>query len=414
MNDSINWDPIAGAGAYSQDRAYAVSYNRPFITRDGTGRLRARRTTCSAPTMRRSTGSRSRDTTSPTSPASTPTGSGPTTSRTTRRSSRSATMNTGRATSAPMSRKPAMPASTCSSGAATKSTGRPAGRPPTAPTARAYRTLVCYKETLAVADRMPGRRTTTISTRPTSGPGPGCDTRFHGNPLAGGGNPEDVDPITGLNPACHCGENQLIGQLFGPDGTGQFGGALDVPAELRQAAGLARHHRRERRQARHRPGHPRLRMGHVPRRQAAPGRAHQAVGDDDFLGRHPRRPGQHHPPRESRRTTCRSTGRQRRAGLRRRHGVLELGAEQQARQLALRRADREYRHQAVHHEHVRGHGDPAGGRRRHPDLAGSEARQRLERHHAPPWPRSTTCRTSSRRSRPSRSPAPRPTMTATR
>ena len=56
------------------------------------------------------------------------------------------------------------------------------------------------------------------------------DTRFHGNPLAGGGNLQDVDPITGLNPACHCGQNQLTGQLFGPDGTGQFGGALDVPS----------------------------------------------------------------------------------------------------------------------------------------------------------------------------------------
>ena len=36
-NDSINWDPIPGAGNNSQDRAYAVSYNRPFITDDGTG-----------------------------------------------------------------------------------------------------------------------------------------------------------------------------------------------------------------------------------------------------------------------------------------------------------------------------------------------------------------------------------------
>ena len=36
-NDSINWDPIPGAGSHSQDRAYAVSYNRPFITDDGTG-----------------------------------------------------------------------------------------------------------------------------------------------------------------------------------------------------------------------------------------------------------------------------------------------------------------------------------------------------------------------------------------
>ncbi len=78
-NDSIDWDPIPGAGLHSQDRAYAVSYNRPFITRDGTGRFQARRTICSVPIMRRSTGSRSKDTTSPTSPASTPIGSAPTT-----------------------------------------------------------------------------------------------------------------------------------------------------------------------------------------------------------------------------------------------------------------------------------------------------------------------------------------------
>ena len=110
MNDSINWDPIPGAGSYSQDRAYAVSYNRPFITATAPARRRARRTICSAPTMRRSTGSRSRATTSPTSRASTPTGSGPTTSRTTSRSSRSAMTNTGRATSAQTSRKRAIPA----------------------------------------------------------------------------------------------------------------------------------------------------------------------------------------------------------------------------------------------------------------------------------------------------------------
>lgn len=94
-----------------------------------------------------------------------------------------------------------------------------------------YRTLVCYKETLAVADPNADPADYVNLDPSDIWTGTWRDVRFHGNPLAGGGNPEDVDPITGLCPYCHCGENALIGQLFGPDGTGQFGGALDVPTE---------------------------------------------------------------------------------------------------------------------------------------------------------------------------------------
>lgn len=94
-----------------------------------------------------------------------------------------------------------------------------------------YRTLVCYKETLAVADPNAGPEDYYNLDPSDIWTGTWRDVRFHGNPLAGGGNPADVDPITGLCPYCHCGENALTGQLFGPDGTGQFGGALDVPAE---------------------------------------------------------------------------------------------------------------------------------------------------------------------------------------
>ncbi len=97
-----------------------------------------------------------------------------------------------------------------------------------------YRTLVCYKETLAVADPNAGPADYYNLDPSDIWTGTWRDTRFHGNPLAGGGNPADVDPITGLCPYCHCGENQLTGQLFGPDGTGKFG-ALDVPS---QYAGL--------------------------------------------------------------------------------------------------------------------------------------------------------------------------------
>ena len=94
-----------------------------------------------------------------------------------------------------------------------------------------YRTLVCYKETLAVADPNAGPEDY-VNLDPTDvWTGTWRDVRFHGNPLSGGGALVDVDPITGLCPYCHCGENALTGQLFGPDGTGQFGGALDVPTE---------------------------------------------------------------------------------------------------------------------------------------------------------------------------------------
>ncbi|ETX30397.1 DUF4082 domain-containing protein [Roseivivax isoporae] len=92
------------------------------------------------------------------------------------------------------------------------------------------RTLVCYKETWA-------------NTNPNAGPddyvnldptniwtGTWRDTRFEGNPLAGVGLPEDL--VSGQPHTCNCAENALTGQLFGPDGTGEFGGALDVPGEF--------------------------------------------------------------------------------------------------------------------------------------------------------------------------------------
>ena len=131
------------------------------------------------------------------------------------------------------------------------------------------------------------------------------------------------------------------------------------------------------------------------------------------LGRHPRRPGQHRRPGYRDPQPLALPDRERRTGLRRRHHLLELGPQRRARELALRRADREHRHPAVHDQHVRRHGDPAGRRRRLPDLAGAEARQRVDRHTSPPRRRSTTCPRTSRRCRRSRSPAPRPTTTAT-
>lgn len=93
-----------------------------------------------------------------------------------------------------------------------------------------YRTLVCYKETWA-------------NTNPNAGPadyvnldpadiwtGTWRDIRFQANPLAG--YPAPNDGISGQPHTCNCAENALSGQLFGPDGTGEFGGALDVPAQF--------------------------------------------------------------------------------------------------------------------------------------------------------------------------------------
>ena len=93
-----------------------------------------------------------------------------------------------------------------------------------------YRTLVCYKETWAVADPNAGPEDYYDLDPTDIWTGTWRDTRFHGNPDAGGGTMEDL--LNGQCPTCNCAENSLTGQLFGPDGTGEFGGALDVPEEF--------------------------------------------------------------------------------------------------------------------------------------------------------------------------------------
>jgi hypothetical protein len=76
-----------------------------------------------------------------------------------------------------------------------------------------YRTLVSYKETWAngTIDAGPGDYANIDPSNEWTGTW--RDLRFVGNPGATGQEPE----------------NSLTGQLFGPDGTGEFGGALDVP-----------------------------------------------------------------------------------------------------------------------------------------------------------------------------------------
>ncbi|MDP3494090.1 MAG: DUF4082 domain-containing protein, partial [Hyphomonadaceae bacterium] len=97
-----------------------------------------------------------------------------------------------------------------------------------------YRTLVCYKETLAVADRNAGPEDY-VDLDPTNiWTGTWRDMRFvgatdaNGNYISGG----LPETITGLLSECACVETMLTGQLFGPDGTGEFGGAIQIPEEF--------------------------------------------------------------------------------------------------------------------------------------------------------------------------------------
>ena len=91
-----------------------------------------------------------------------------------------------------------------------------------------HRTLVCYKETWAHADPNADPEDYYDLDPTDVWTGTWRDARFIGNPLAGG--PDDRSSLSGQPHLCNCAENSLTGQLFGPDGTGEFGGALDVPA----------------------------------------------------------------------------------------------------------------------------------------------------------------------------------------
>ena len=92
-----------------------------------------------------------------------------------------------------------------------------------------YRTLVCYKETWSNTDPDAGPEDYPNLDPSDIWTGTWRDMRFAGNPLAGVGLPGDL--VSGQNHVCNCAENALTGQLFGPDGTFEFGGALDVPEE---------------------------------------------------------------------------------------------------------------------------------------------------------------------------------------
>lgn len=93
-----------------------------------------------------------------------------------------------------------------------------------------YRTLVCYKETWATLDPAAGPDDYPNLDPADIWTGTWRDTRFEGNPLAGVGYDDHL--LSGQPHTCNCAENALTGQLFGPDATGEFGGALDIPAEF--------------------------------------------------------------------------------------------------------------------------------------------------------------------------------------
>jgi VCBS repeat-containing protein len=230
MNNSINWDPIPGAGNFSQDRAYAVSYNRPFIDRDGTSYAGGAQnylfgadyaaiywlekqgydvSYISGVDTDRLGADYLKNYESFISVGHDEYWSGD--QRANVEEARDSGVNLLFWSGNEVYWKTRWEVAYSADGTA-------------------YRTLVCYKETLAVADSSAGPADYYNLDPSDIWTGTWMDTRFHGNPLAGGGNLADVDPMTGLNPACHCAQNQLTGQLFGPDGTGQFGGALDVPS----------------------------------------------------------------------------------------------------------------------------------------------------------------------------------------
>jgi uncharacterized repeat protein (TIGR01451 family) len=91
-----------------------------------------------------------------------------------------------------------------------------------APDGTEYRTLVCYKETWANGTITAGAADYANIDPSSAWTGTWRDLRFAAA-VDGNGNPT----ATGAVP-----ENALTGQLFGPDGTGEPGGALDIPAEF--------------------------------------------------------------------------------------------------------------------------------------------------------------------------------------
>ena len=297
-------------------------------------RRRARRTICSAPTMRRSTGSRRTATTSPTSPASTPTGWAPThlighkafisvghdeywsgEQRANVEAARDAGVNLLFWSGNEVYWKTRWETSICD-GTPTIARSSATRRP--GPT----------------ATQTPGPQTTPTST-------PQRVDRHLARPALRRFGKRDRR-LTAVGSAA--GELRSPASCFGPDGTGEFGGALDVPAPSpglrvwrdttarRPAASWTSRRASS------------ATSGTRPRRRNTARRPDQALRDDDPLERHPGRPGQPALPRHA--THNLSLYRDAESGaLVFGAGTVfwSWGAQRRARQLALWRQHREHR-----------------------------------------------------------------------
>ena len=146
-----------------------------------------------------------------------------------------------------------------------------------------YRTLVSYKETWANGDPFAGPADYANIDPSNEWTGTWRDLRFVDSVDANG-----VHTAVGARP-----ENSLTGQLFGPDGTGEFGGALDVPAAytgLRVWRGTAVANGNGTFDIA--PGLIGYEWDVVPEDQYRPAGTHQALGDDPQLERNSGRSGQ--------------------------------------------------------------------------------------------------------------------------
>ena len=176
------------------------------------------------------------------------------------------------------------------------------------------RTLVCYKETWANGNpnAAPGAYANIDPSNDWTGTW--RDLRF-------------VDSVNGIGDHTAVGarpENSLTGQLFGPDGDGEQG-ALDIPAELCRPQSLARHRHRTWWRRGYHARHPRLRMGHGARRRKPPCWLDQALRDDHSLECDPSGPGKCRCPRRRNSQPDALPRAERRSRIRCGHGVLELG-----------------------------------------------------------------------------------------
>ena len=196
-----------------------------------------------------------------------------------------------------------------------------------------YRTLVTYKESRFNASDSAQPKDYANVDPSDQWTGLWRDTRF----VSSVGPDGVTHTAVGASP-----ESLLTGQTSLGDGTGQFGGALDIPASMAglrfwRDTGVSPSGATE-----IAPGIIGYEVGHFPKRRQPPRRPHQALGHQRDLGR------PYQQVRQQRGVWNRGahhlalSGAQRRSRVQRRNGVLGLG--QQQRRSRLRTLRREHRH----------------------------------------------------------------------